>query len=892
VEKGVSPGQTAPPGQRGARPRRPVGSAWRDPTPAWGPAWRGRDASPGRSPCPTRCRRGRAHRRARRIARPLASGTRACIPRATPRPRDPSPPTLPAPHPTTARAAMQATVAHRGCCQRALAPSRGPRRSRLQPCRATEQVCAARRRAALRSVALPAARVAPLLRPRRRRPLPAPTLSRRSSSRGPPARRRRRRRARPLAARPRRRARRACSASSRRLVARCGRRGARGAARSGAGPGGCAAVAAAGAAHAAAGTAHAPPGPATAPARPGRGLQHASQHPTPRAAAADTNPLKPSPQVLETDEKFTGPEDQPDFWEGEKFEVGGRLGGRTPGAPRARGHGFCCRDISARLCWRSREPGPCARLRRLLPLPPTQTLGQVLERYFLPVLALLPSTTHPQPHPAPPHPPLPCPTRHPQTLGKVLERYFLPALVVLGVICGGIAARTYEDGATAYIKTCEGGGRRGAGGTRSGGAAGVAVWRAARAGAASASARRARAQRAPARGARARAPTSCLAPPHSLAPARKRIRAQAEQPRGRDADHRPRHRGERARRRRGDRADADRVRPGCWRHVNERRGARARRAWGRAGAVAVAGAGTVGPQSGVTAEPEGGPAAAAASAAPAPWGSQQPPAHAAPRSQEATGLLRVRRPARSTPHRVTSGAPAAALPGRPPLSARGPIRRQRHAKPWLDPAPPRSGRCARSSPTVRCLPRPGRAPRQGHSHTRAPRPSTSGARPPGAMDVATPADQSGQEDDPEAWLVRFYISTYKASDRAHALRAAGPRAGGGRRGGGAAPPHAPAGGAPRRAPRPRRRRPGPRAAPASPGRRPRARSPGQRAGRAAAAAPRISAAAAIRAGRRRPTDGARRARTRGPPPPPSSRPAPLHAHAGRGVHAHRPARVD
>jgi hypothetical protein len=41
----------------------------------------------------------------------------------------------------------------------------------------------------------------------------------------------------------------------------------------------------------------------------------------------------------------------------------------------------------------------------------------------------------------------------PQALGKALERYFLPTLVVLGIVCGGIAARTYEDGATAYIKT-------------------------------------------------------------------------------------------------------------------------------------------------------------------------------------------------------------------------------------------------------------------------------------------------------------------------------------------------------------------------------------------------------------------------------------------------------
>lgn len=40
-----------------------------------------------------------------------------------------------------------------------------------------------------------------------------------------------------------------------------------------------------------------------------------------------------------------------------------------------------------------------------------------------------------------------------QAFGKLVERYFLPGLVVLGVICGAIAARSYEEGATAYIKT-------------------------------------------------------------------------------------------------------------------------------------------------------------------------------------------------------------------------------------------------------------------------------------------------------------------------------------------------------------------------------------------------------------------------------------------------------
>ena len=34
-----------------------------------------------------------------------------------------------------------------------------------------------------------------------------------------------------------------------------------------------------------------------------------------------------------------------------------------------------------------------------------------------------------------------------QAFGKLVERYFLPGLVVLGLICGGIAAHTYNDDA-------------------------------------------------------------------------------------------------------------------------------------------------------------------------------------------------------------------------------------------------------------------------------------------------------------------------------------------------------------------------------------------------------------------------------------------------------------
>ncbi|KXZ46262.1 hypothetical protein GPECTOR_45g132 [Gonium pectorale] len=38
------------------------------------------------------------------------------------------------------------------------------------------------------------------------------------------------------------------------------------------------------------------------------------------------------------------------------------------------------------------------------------------------------------------------------SIGKVFERYFLPGLVVLGVLIGGIAARTYNDDADVFIK--------------------------------------------------------------------------------------------------------------------------------------------------------------------------------------------------------------------------------------------------------------------------------------------------------------------------------------------------------------------------------------------------------------------------------------------------------
>jgi hypothetical protein len=36
--------------------------------------------------------------------------------------------------------------------------------------------------------------------------------------------------------------------------------------------------------------------------------------------------------------------------------------------------------------------------------------------------------------------------------GKALENYFIPGLIALGIVCGGIAAKSYNDGATAFVK--------------------------------------------------------------------------------------------------------------------------------------------------------------------------------------------------------------------------------------------------------------------------------------------------------------------------------------------------------------------------------------------------------------------------------------------------------
>lgn len=38
-----------------------------------------------------------------------------------------------------------------------------------------------------------------------------------------------------------------------------------------------------------------------------------------------------------------------------------------------------------------------------------------------------------------------------QFVGKFLETYFLPVLVVLGLVCGGIAANSYNEDADVYV---------------------------------------------------------------------------------------------------------------------------------------------------------------------------------------------------------------------------------------------------------------------------------------------------------------------------------------------------------------------------------------------------------------------------------------------------------
>eukprot|EP00877_Chromochloris_zofingiensis_P002845 jgi/Chrzof1/12561/UNPLg00513.t1 len=39
-----------------------------------------------------------------------------------------------------------------------------------------------------------------------------------------------------------------------------------------------------------------------------------------------------------------------------------------------------------------------------------------------------------------------------EAFGKTLENYFVPGIIVLGLICGGLAARSYNEGATAFLK--------------------------------------------------------------------------------------------------------------------------------------------------------------------------------------------------------------------------------------------------------------------------------------------------------------------------------------------------------------------------------------------------------------------------------------------------------
>lgn len=43
-----------------------------------------------------------------------------------------------------------------------------------------------------------------------------------------------------------------------------------------------------------------------------------------------------------------------------------------------------------------------------------------------------------------------------QKFGEIAEKYFLPVLVVLGLVVGGIAAGTYNDGASVFLQGATG----------------------------------------------------------------------------------------------------------------------------------------------------------------------------------------------------------------------------------------------------------------------------------------------------------------------------------------------------------------------------------------------------------------------------------------------------
>lgn len=107
-------------------------------------------------------------------------------------------------------------------------------------------------------------------------------------------------------------------------------------------------------------------------------------------------------QVIETSEPLRGPEDEKDMWEGDSFEV---------------------RPAQMRTCC-SKQRGAVSHASQ-----PRFTS----HTFIAPAVRVL--------------------EMGPQDFGKTMEKFFLPGVVVLGLIIGGIAAGTYNDGADTFIKS-------------------------------------------------------------------------------------------------------------------------------------------------------------------------------------------------------------------------------------------------------------------------------------------------------------------------------------------------------------------------------------------------------------------------------------------------------
>lgn len=137
-------------------------------------------------------------------------------------------------------------------------------------------------------------------------------------------------------------------------------------------------------------------------------------------------------KVVESNVAFKGPEDEKDFWEGDKFDGEECLWHVASGC-QAGGSGGCL-AVARPNCMES--VSPAAR---------TKQQSQFLLRHTSAPAAILPAGVT-------------LAASHPMSLllcaafGKALENYFIPGLIALGVVCGGIAAKSYNDGATAFVK--------------------------------------------------------------------------------------------------------------------------------------------------------------------------------------------------------------------------------------------------------------------------------------------------------------------------------------------------------------------------------------------------------------------------------------------------------